>query len=162
MMRVIRQPTGVELTHDEPFEARVRRLSVVSVVALGVITVLAIRDGAPVGVVLALVAGWILMPSLLRLSLRQPVLRYALAIPATAVTVALGVFCMAALPSDASVAGWWVITASIALGAVMGMWLWFRWMPVPESLEDPFSPRRLTLVAVHIAGVLVGIVLVIT
>ena len=162
MMHVIRQPTGVEFTHDESFEARIRRLSVVSVVALGIITALAIRDDAPIGVVLALVVGWVLMPSLLRLSLRRPPLRYALAIPATAVTGALGVFCLTALPSDASVAGWWMITGSIALGALMGMWLWFRWLPVPRDLEDPFSLQRLALVAVHVAGVLAGIVLVVT
>lgn len=152
---------GVELTHDPSFEARIRRLSVVSLIALGTITWLAIRDDASMPVVLLLATGWILMPTVLRASLRRPALRYGLSIPATLVAGGLTLF-SATLPDGggSSVAGWWTITASLWFGALLGMWLWFRWLPVPERLAEPFGFARLVLVSVHIGGVVVGIALV--
>jgi hypothetical protein len=153
---------AVELTHDRSFEARIRRLSIVSLIALGTITWLAIRDDASLAVVLLLTAGWILMPTLLRASLRRPLLRYGLSIPATLSAGGLTLFCLARPDlGGASVAGWWTITASLWFGALLGMWLWFRWLPVPTWLGDPFGPGRLALVTIHIGGVLIGIALVI-
>lgn len=153
---------GVELTHDRTFEARVRRLSVVSLVALGTITWLAIRDNASTAVILLLIAGWISMPTVLRASLRRPGLRYALSVPAVLFAGGLTVF-STSLPDLAatSAAGWWTITVSLWFGAMLGMWLWFRWLPVPTRLIDPFALGRLTLVTAHIGGVLIGIALVI-
>jgi len=153
--------TGIELTHDPPFEARVRRLSVVSLLALGVVTGLAIRDDAHLSIVVVLTLGWILMPTLLRASQRRPMLRYTLTIPATLVAIGLTIFCLTGLPSRTlAVAGWWTITAAIWFGATLGMWLWFRWMPVPQALDDPFSTARLALIALHVGGVLTGIALI--
>ncbi len=149
---------ALEFTHDRAFEARIRRLSVVSLVALAVIMGLAIRDDAPPGVVLLLVAGWILMPTLLRLSLLRPGLRYGLAVPATLYAGGLTLFSLSDPPSAA---GWWIITGALWFGALLGMWLWFRWLPVPRPLADPFGPARLALVAIHISAVLVGVALVI-
>ena len=107
-----------------------------------------------------LTAGWLLMPTLLRASLNRPRLRYALAAPATLVGVGLLWFAASGFPSDTQV-GWWTITASIWFGATLGTWLWYRWLPVPSSLRDPFGPGRLMLVALHIGGAVTGIVLVI-
>jgi len=90
-------------------------------------------------------------------------LRYALALPAALVGVGLTAFCVSGLPDDRLVsAGWWTVTASIWLGATLGTWLWFRWMPVPPSFDDPFGGPRLALVALHIGGVLVGIGLILS
>jgi hypothetical protein len=88
-------------------------------------------------------------------------LRFALAVPASLVAIALTVFCATDLPDGAAAAaGWWLVTASIWLGAGLGMWLWFRWLPVPDEFDNPFGPARLTLVAIHIGGVLAGIALI--
>jgi hypothetical protein len=153
---------GVELTHDRTFEARIRRLSVVSLFALGTITWLAIRDDASSTVVLLLTAGWISMPTVLRASLRRPGLRYALSVPATLFAGGLTLFSTSLADLEAtSAAGWWTITVSLWFGAVLGMWLWFRWLPVPAWLTDPFGPGRLAFVTAHIGGVLIGIALVI-
>jgi hypothetical protein len=42
---------------------------------------------------------------------------------------------------------------------LLGLWFWYRLLPVPASLDDPFSPGRWTLIAVHIAAIVVGVVL---
>lgn len=153
---------GVELTHDPPFEARIRRLSVVSLIALGAITGLAIRDGASTTVVLLLTTGWVLMPTVLRASLRRPGLRYALSIPATLVAGGLTLFSTTLSGNgDPAVVGWWMITVSLWFGAALGMWLWYRWIPVPRWLDAPFGLGRLVLVTLHIGGVLIGIAFVI-
>ena len=153
---------GVELTHDPSFEARIRRLSVVSLIALGTITWLAIRDDASMAVVLLLTTGWILMPPVLRASLRRPALRYGLSVPAALVAGGLTLFSASATGLTATAAaGWWMITGSLWFGALLGMWLWFRWLPVPARLNHPFGFARLVLVTMHIGGVLIGMALVI-
>ncbi len=163
MSGLLHRPAGIEMTHDHPFEARVRRLSVVSSVALGVLVWLAVGDDASPVVVTMLVAGWVLMPAILRASLRRPKLRYGLAAPALLVAVALTVFCLTDIPDDTlAAAGWWTVTASIWFGATLGTWLWFRWLPVPDALDDPFGTLRLVLVAIHVAAALVGIGLVLS
>ena len=112
-------------------------------------------------IVLLLAAGWITMPTVLRASLRYPGLRYVLSLPATLVAGSLTAL-SARLPNPdgTSAVGWWMVTASLWFGAVLGMWLWFRWLPVPARLTDPFGTARLALVAIHIGGVLIGIALV--
>jgi hypothetical protein len=162
-MRVLHPPLGIEMTHDHPFEARVRRLSIVSLIALGTITWLAIGADASPTIVMMLIAGWLLMPVILRASLQHPKLRFALALPASLVAAGLTAFCMTGLPTGrVNAAGWLAVTAAVWLGAAMGMWLWFRWMPVPAAFENPFGPARLTLVAIHVGGVLAGIGLILT
>jgi hypothetical protein len=157
-MRVLHPSTGIEMTHDHSFEARVRRLSVVSLFALGTITWLAIEEEASPAIVVMLIAGWLLMPTVLRSSLQRPMLRFALAVPASFVAIGLTGLCLTSLPDNAiNAAGWWMVTASIWLGATMGMWLWFRWMPVPMALADPFGRARLALIALHVGGVLAGV-----
>lgn len=163
MIPRLTRTAGVEMTHDHAFEARVRRLSVVSLLALGSLTWLAARDDAPLYVVILLGAGWLLMPAILRASLRRPRLRFALAVPAVLVASGLTAFCFRGLPHDDLVAaGWWTVTGSIWFGATMGTWLWFRWVPVPSPFDNPFGVPRLTLIALHIGGVLVGIGLILS
>ncbi len=101
------------------------------------------------------------MPVVLVLSLRMPVLRYALALPSTLVGLALVAVCVTALPAQAwARAGWLLLTAGIWFGGSLGAWFWFRWAPVPARLGDPFSRGRWALVAVHVLLVVVGLVLV--
>lgn len=153
---------GVELSADRRFERRVGRLVVVSAVALGVITVLAIvGTDAPVWVIATLAAGWVLMPLLLGASLMVPRLRYGLALPAVLVLVGLVAIC-AAWPPTAwfAVAGWWVTTGGVAMGSTLGTWFWYRMLPVPARLDDPYAPARLRLIAIHAGLVVIGISLV--
>ena len=154
-MSVWTQRAAVELTDDPAFTGRVRRLVLVSLVALGVITALAVRDHAATWVVLLMVIGWALMPSLLFLSIRSPGLRYGLLVPGTAFP--LGVLGMAVAASGAESIGWWLIATGLTLGGAQGIWFWFRWMPVPHQLDDPFGRSRLTMIVVHVALLLVGI-----
>ena len=91
----------VELTNDPAFARRVIRLALTSSIALGLVWILAIvtLDAHPsVGASLAL--GWLLMPSILFLSLRRPRLRYALAIPSALVGVPLLIICASNLPEE--------------------------------------------------------------
>nr|MDQ3328226.1 hypothetical protein [Chloroflexota bacterium] len=69
----------VELTDDPAFARRIVRLARTSCVALGLVWWLAVAtlDAHP-ALDLSLAVGWVLMPSLLLLSLRRPLLRYAL------------------------------------------------------------------------------------
>lgn len=153
---------GVEMTADRSFTMRVRRLVVVSVIALGAITVLAATTtDAPIWVLVLLAYGWLAMPLLLALSVRRPVLRYGLVVPAT--SVVLGLLALSAwwLPSATIAAvGWLSITVGIASGSVLGLWLWYRLFPVPSTMEDPFAPKRMVLIAVHAGLIVVGIALV--
>jgi hypothetical protein len=136
----------------------VQRLIAVSVVALGAITLLAVRDDAAAGVIAALAGGWVLMPSLLAASLRWPRLRYLLAVPSTLVGGGLVVFCLTGLPAGFLVrSGWWLVTAGIWLGSVLGMWFWYRWMPVPHGLDAPFGRGRWSLIALHAGSIVAGI-----
>jgi hypothetical protein len=152
--------TGVELTDDPLFAHRIRRLVVVSAVALGVITGLAVNVGAPTVSVVLIATGWVLMPVILAASLKRPTLRYTLVLPASVVTV--GLVGVLVSTEGAAMLGWALITAGILLGGTLGMWFWYRLVPVPYALSDPYGIPRIALVALHIGLVLSGVVIVIT
>ena len=129
--------------------------------ALGIIAGAGARLDPGGAVVTMLLVGWVAMPTLLALSLHRPALRYLLVIPATLVGMALAIVCVTALPSETVPrVGWVLITAGVWLGAALGMWLWYRWMPVPGRLDAPFSPARWGLIALHAGLITVGLVLV--
>lgn len=148
----------VEVSPDPRFARRVRRLTLVSAVALGVIWSLAIGTlEAPPLVGAALAAGWLLMPLILAASLRRPWLRYGLTLPASLVTLALLAVCVGWLPAPPLAAvGWVLMTAGIALGGSLGLWLWYRLLPVPAALDDPFAGARWGLIGFHVTLVVVG------
>jgi hypothetical protein len=150
----------VEMSADSRFARRVRRLIAVSAVALGVITLLARDHGASAMAMVLLAVGWVTMPSVLAASLRVPRMRYLLVVPAAATI--LGLLLVSTSSADAGLVplGWWSITAGVGLGGVLGVWFWYRWMPVPRRLEDPFAGGRWALITVHVAAVAVGVVLV--
>ena len=155
--------TSVEMTRDSRFGVRVIRLAATSVVALGLLwgfQYATLETPAFVGICLA--AGWALMPVLLIASLRWPVARYGLALPSTLVSAGLIAICLTALPPGWGPAGvgWMMTTAGVLMGGVLGLWFWFRLAPVPRFLDNPFSPGRWTLVAVHIALIVVGLALI--
>jgi hypothetical protein len=156
-IRSERQPTA-ELSRDPRFERRVRRLAVVSAVALGLIWGLAVTTlEAPQWVDALFAAGWLLMPLTLAGSISWPRVRYALVLPASLVSVALLSVCLRWLPAaPAAAAGWVLLTAGVMLGGGLGFWFWYRLLPVPARLDDPFSTGRWALVATHIALVIVG------
>jgi hypothetical protein len=143
------------------FAMRVVRLTWVAAVALGVIWWLArivIPDQPFAHHMLA--AGWLLMPSILATSLRWPILRYALVIPSSLTTVGLLVICLSALPpAGAARVGWLLTTGGILLGGVLGIWFWFRWLPVPPSLSEPFSAGRWAFIGVHVGLIAGGMLL---
>jgi hypothetical protein len=148
----------VELSRDPRFGRRVVRLVAVSAVALGVIWGLAIaRLSAPPAVGVALFAGWLLMPVTLAASLRDPRLRFGLVVPASLVTLGLLAVCAGWLPESPLAAwGWVLVTAGVAVGGGLGMWLWYRLLPVPDALHDPFSRPRWALIGVHVGLVVAG------
>jgi hypothetical protein len=155
------RPLPVELSADEHFAGRVRRLAFTAMVALGVVCALAVVTlPAPPAVDLALLVGWLLMPAILFASLADARWRYALVIPSSLVGFALLAICAVWLPDTAiASAGWLLVTAGILIGAVLGLWFWYRLLPVPALLDDPFSPGRWTLIAVHVALIVVGVAL---
>ncbi len=155
---MLRVGSGIEMTGDRPFMHRVRRLVAISAVALGVIWGLAFIEEAPAWVLALLAIGWVSMPAILAASLHRPSLRYALVVPAGTVSVGLVGMVMAA--PDETVTGWVLITAGVLLGGFLGVWFWFRLLPVPRSLDDPFGWPRVALVSLHLALILVGAVLV--
>jgi hypothetical protein len=149
---------GVELTTDPLFARRIRRLVAVSAVALGVIAWLAVRSGGPRATVILLVFGWVIMPVVLAASLSRPRLRYALVLPTTLAT--LGLVGMVLSTDGTEMIGWMLVTLGIAVGGSLGMWLWYRWFPVPYVLDDPFGVPRMTLLSVHIILVISGAMVV--
>jgi hypothetical protein len=151
----------VELSTDARFARRVKRLALTSVVALGLIWWLAVTTLAtPPLVGTALAAGSVLMPAVLVVSLTRPRLRYALVLPATLVGLALLAISIWWLPLDPlAAAGWLLITTGISLGGVLGLWFWFRLLPVPELLNDPFSRGRLALIGLHVGLIVTGLAL---
>lgn len=157
-MSLLRIGAGVEMTPDRLFAHRVRRLVWVSATALGVIWGLAYADSAPSWVLTFLIAGWALMPAVLALSLRRSLVRYALVIPASAVSI--GLIGMVMDAPESTVTGWIVVTAGVLLGGLLGIWFWFRWLPVPRPFDDPFGWPRMVLVGTHVALVLVGAAMV--
>lgn len=151
----------VELSADARFAGRVRRLAFTATVALGVLWALAtITLAMPPAVDLALLLGWAGMPTVLFASLADARWRYALVVPSTLVGVPLLAICAFWLPaSPIAAGGWLLIMAGIGFGAMLGLWFWYRVLPVPPALDDPFSPGRWMLISVHIALIVVGMVL---
>jgi hypothetical protein len=158
---VVRRETPVELSVDPRFAGRVRRLAATAVVALGLIWALAITTlEAPPLVVVMLALGWVTMPTILVASLARPRLRYALVVPSMLVGTGLLAISAAWLPAHAiAAAGWLLMTGGILLGGLLGLWFWFRVVPVPDGLDDPFSPGRMALIGVHIALIVAGLTL---
>ncbi|MBI3648841.1 MAG: hypothetical protein HY240_08860 [Actinobacteria bacterium] len=151
------------MSADPAFAPRVRRLAIVSAIALGVIWMLAVTTpGAPAPVSVSLLLAWVSMPTVLAASLRRPRVRSIVALPSALAAVALIAICVTALPADdpLAAAGWLSITAGILLGAWLGAWFWYRWFPVPVSLDAPFSTGRWALIAVHVGLVVAGVLLV--
>ena len=158
-MSLLNTGSGVELTTDRLFEHRIRRLIVISTVALGVIWGLAFADDAEAWVLVLLGIGWVTMPIILALSLRRPLLRYALLVPATAVSI--GLIGMVLTAPDSTDVGWLLVTLGILVGGALGAWFWFRWLPVPRAFGDPYGAPRVALVGLHIGLVLIGVAMVV-
>ncbi len=151
--------TAVELTTDRAFTHRIRRLVWISALALGVIWVLAFVEGAPPWALLLVAAGWVLMPVLLAASIRQPALRLLLVAPAGCAS--LGLIGVTASAGPDTTLGWAMVTAGVLFGGTLGMWLWYRWAPVPPSFDSPFGLPRIGLIAVHVGLILFGLGLVV-
>jgi hypothetical protein len=151
----------VELTADPRITARVRRLIVVSVVALGVIWALErITLVLPEPLELALAFVWVLMPVVLAASLAVPRLRYLLVGPALLESLALIALAVGWLPEDLLPAlGWLLIASGILVGGTLGLWLWYRLLPVPTRLDDPLAPARWVLISVHVVVTVAGMLL---
>jgi hypothetical protein len=145
------------MTSDPRFASRVVRLAGISVVALAAIFLQWAWTGTGSATILiALGVGWILMPTLLMLSMRWPEIRYGVVVPAAAVSLALVAICLWNLPpSPIARSGWLVISSGVLLGSLLGAWFWLRWLPVPRKLDDAYSPGRWMLIAVH-AGLIVS------
>ena len=156
--RALGRPVPVELTDDTRMRGRVARLALVSLVALGLVVGLAATTlDAPTAVLAALGLGWVLMPIVLAWSLRDPRTRYLLVVPSSLVVVGLLAICAAWLPAGTpAAAGWVILTAGVGLGAALGLWLWFRILPVPPALDDPLAGGRWGLVGIHVTLVVIG------
>lgn len=154
---------GVEMSADRAFLARVRRLTSVSALALGLIWLLDVMTlAAHWAIDLALFSGWVGMPAVLGLSIRRPRVRQLVALPSTFVSVALVLVCLTALPNGGVArVGWLLLTAGILVGASLGAWFWYRWLPVPEPLDAPFASGRWALIAAHVALVIAGLLLIV-
>ena len=150
------------MSGDPAFAQRVARLAITSAIALALLVFFCIRTlNVHRAVTVCLAAGWILMPTILAVSLRWPRVRYAIFVPAMLITTGLVAICATALPDDSVArAGWILTTAGILLGGVLGMWFWYRWAPVPARLDNPFSRGRWTLVGIHVALVLAGLAMI--
>ncbi len=150
------------MTADRIFARRVVRLAITSAFVLAFIWFLSaatLQAHPMIGSGLA--GGWLLMPSILGLSLRWPPLRHALILPSSLVTLALLAICATALPDDeVASTGWLLVTSGVLFGGVLGAWFWYRWMPVPIRLVDPFSRGRWALIVVHVSLILAGVTLV--
>lgn len=144
---------------ERRLRSRVLRLSIVSVPGLGVIWLLSTTAGEGQGALSGmLAAAWVLMGPLLILRLRWPGLRYALAVPSVLAGLAVIGLSVAAIHGPApALGGWLLVTGGILLGGLLGAWFWFRWLPVPAALEDPYSLGRWVLIAGHVLLILGGI-----
>ncbi len=158
---VLQRPIPVELTADRRITRRVKRLAATSAVALGLIWGLAVTTlEAPPVIDVVLAAGWLLMPTVLVASLVRPYVRYGLVLPSGLVSVGLLVIAVNWLPADPlAAAGWLLMTAGVLMGGLMGLWFWFRVVPVPAGLDDPTSPGRWSLIALHVTLIVLGLAL---
>jgi len=156
--KALRRSQPAELTADRGMARRVRRLGFVSLVALGLMWALAVATLHPSLLVsAALGAGWVLMPTVLFASLARPRLRYALVVPAVLVGGGLlAILIWSSPPSPVAASGWMLMTVGVVLGGLLGLWFWYRWLPVPRPLHDPYAPARLALIGVHVALIVVG------
>lgn len=154
---------GSEMGTHPRIVARVQRLALVSSVALGAVFVLAVTGlETHAAINISLAAGWLLMPVLLALSVRRPRLRYLLVVPSLLMGTALVFVCVTALPVDSAArAGWLLVTGGVLLGGALGVWFWYRWIPVPRFLDEPFCPGRWVLIGIHVALILIGLALVV-
>lgn len=148
----------IELTSDRRVTLRVRRLAAISVVALGLIWGLASATlDAPSAIGFVLALGWILMPAVLLWSLVTPGARYLLIVPASLTVVGLLAICVGWLPTaPIAASGWVLMTAGVALGAVLGLLFWYRIAPVAMALDDPYARGRWALIGVHVGFITVG------
>lgn len=157
-----RASISVELTSDPCFLRRIKRLILVSAMALGLICLLVLTTTdigwIPTGL---LVGGSLSMPILLAGSLSKPQWRYLLAVPAGMVSASLLIIALGFEGSSDARFGWWLMTAGVLMGGTLGGWFWYRWAPVPRIFNEPFSTGRWTLIAVHAGLVVVGGVLVV-
>ena len=99
------------------------------------------------------------MPTVLLASLRDARLRYGLAIPSVPASLGLMAIVAGATPGGLAGVGWLLIMLGVLLGGAMGLWFWFRVLPVPTVLDAPDAPGRWALITVHVALILVGLVL---
>ena len=161
MSDVLAHRPSVELSTDPRFSGRVRRLALTSVVALGIIWGLAAATlEVPSLINAGLAAGWLLMPSILVASLADARWRYALVVPASLVGSCLFAISLAWRPEPPLAAvGWVLMTGGVLLGGLLGLWFWYRLVPVPKSLDDPFSPGRLGLIRAHVVLIVIGLLL---
>ena len=156
----LHRPVPVELTDDRRVRQRVKRLAAVSSVALGLIWALAAATlDAPAAVDGALLAGWLLMPTVLLASLRDARLRYGLAAPSVLVSFALLAVVVGWSPGGIAGVGWLLMLLGIVLGGAMGLWVWFRVLPVPQIFDAPDAAGRWILIAVHVVLIVVGLAL---
>jgi hypothetical protein len=155
------QAVPVELSADPRFARRVKRLGMVSLVAPGLIWwVAATRLAIPQVILIALLAGWWLMPAVLFASIPLPSMRPLLIVPATLITVPVLAIVAGGFPGQPIAGlGWILIAVGLLLGCVSGGWFWFRWAPVPDAFDDPFTPARWHLIVVHVALICSGVVL---
>jgi hypothetical protein len=155
------QAVPIELSADPRFARRVKRLGMVSLVAPGLIWwVAATRLAIPQVLLIALLAGWWLMPAVLFVSIPRPSIRPLLIVPATLITVPVLAIVAGRFPGQPIAGlGWILIAAGLLLGCVSGGWFWFRWAPVPDAFDDPFTPERWQLIVIHVALICSGLVL---
>jgi hypothetical protein len=100
------------------------------------------------------------MPATLVASIPRPRLRYGLVVPATLVLGGLLAVSAGWLPSDPGVAaGWLFLLAGVAFGGSLGLWFWYRVLPVPRTLDHPFSRPRWALIGAHVGLVVTGFAL---
>jgi len=148
---------AIEMSADPSFERRIRRLIVISAVALGLVCLLACTTAEERNIwLLLLIAGWISMPVLLAASLKRPAFRYLLTLPTAAVTTGLLGVALGFTGSSVGRLGWWLMTAGVSAGGTLGAWFWYRWAPVPRALDRPFSTGRWALIAIHAGLVAIG------
>lgn len=156
--RALGRPVPVELSGDRRIRHRVLRLAAISLVALGLVCGLgAATLEAPAAVLASLALGWVLMPTVLAWSLRELRARYLLVVPSSLVTLGLLAVCVGWMPGSAVAAtGWLLMAIGVGLGGVLGLWLWFRLVPVPNALDDPLAPGRWALITVHVGLIVIG------